>query len=119
MFPFVPLSCFVSMDDLTNVFNMSHHQLSNEDVVRVSLIYMLEQGFLGKYLRQPVTNEHIAVVSNLQEFNRFGSSRHFPTVLFLVPIYRVLSLEQFDTLGCGVCMHPIVNVFSVLLMYAV
>nr|KAJ0215744.1 hypothetical protein LSAT_V11C300131390 [Lactuca sativa] len=40
MFPFVPFSRSMSMDDLTNVFNNSlHHQLSNEDVVRVSMMY--------------------------------------------------------------------------------
>nr|KAJ0215875.1 hypothetical protein LSAT_V11C300138900 [Lactuca sativa] len=30
---------------------------------------MLEQGFFEKYLRQPVTNERMTLVSNLQEFN--------------------------------------------------
>nr|KAJ0209749.1 hypothetical protein LSAT_V11C400191600 [Lactuca sativa] len=48
VFPFVPLSHLVSMADLTNVFIDSIRQLSNEDVVRVSLLYMLEQIFLGK-----------------------------------------------------------------------
>nr|KAJ0204337.1 hypothetical protein LSAT_V11C500295380 [Lactuca sativa] len=32
VFPFVPLSRSVSMNDLTNMFNNSHHQLNNEDV---------------------------------------------------------------------------------------
>nr|KAJ0219722.1 hypothetical protein LSAT_V11C200099090 [Lactuca sativa] len=52
VFPIVTFSRSVSMDDHTNVFNNSLHQLSNEDVVRVSLLHMLEQGFLGKYPRQ-------------------------------------------------------------------
>nr|KAJ0203728.1 hypothetical protein LSAT_V11C500265210 [Lactuca sativa] len=71
VFPFVPLSVSMCMDDLTNVLNNSLHQLSNEDVVRVSMLYMLEQGFLGKYMRQPVINERMWLVSNLQEFNRY------------------------------------------------
>nr|KAJ0202641.1 hypothetical protein LSAT_V11C500277310 [Lactuca sativa] len=33
VFPFVPLSRSVSMDDLTNVFNNSLHQLRNEDMI--------------------------------------------------------------------------------------
>nr|KAJ0203492.1 hypothetical protein LSAT_V11C500246710 [Lactuca sativa] len=62
VFLFVPLSCSVSVADLMHVFNNLLHQLSNEDVVRVSLMYMLEQGFLGEYPRQPVTNEHMTLV---------------------------------------------------------
>nr|KAJ0206442.1 hypothetical protein LSAT_V11C500228890 [Lactuca sativa] len=65
VFPFVPLSCSVSMDDLMDIFNKSLHQLSNENVVRVSLLYILEQGFLGKYPRQLVNNERTTLVSNL------------------------------------------------------
>nr|KAJ0210217.1 hypothetical protein LSAT_V11C400167670 [Lactuca sativa] len=49
VFPFVTLSRSLSKDDLTNVFNNSFHQLSNKDIVKVSLLYMLKQGFLGKY----------------------------------------------------------------------
>nr|KAJ0186814.1 hypothetical protein LSAT_V11C900479840 [Lactuca sativa] len=73
VFPFMSLSRSVTMDDLTNVFNNSLRQLSNEDVVRVSLVYMLKQGFLGKYPQQPVTNEHMTLISNLQKFNRHNS----------------------------------------------
>nr|KAJ0193927.1 hypothetical protein LSAT_V11C800406560 [Lactuca sativa] len=70
VFQFVPLPRSVSVADLTHVFNNLLHQLSNKDVVRVSLLYMLEQGCLGKYPGQLVTNERMALVSNLQEFNR-------------------------------------------------
>nr|KAJ0185295.1 hypothetical protein LSAT_V11C900498980 [Lactuca sativa] len=38
--PFVSLSCSVSMDDLTNVFNNLLHRLSDEDVTSVSLLYI-------------------------------------------------------------------------------
>nr|KAJ0191856.1 hypothetical protein LSAT_V11C800419220 [Lactuca sativa] len=65
VFPYVLLSRLVSMVNLINVFNNLLHQLSNEDVVRVSLLYMLEQGLLEQYPRQPATNEHMAFVSNL------------------------------------------------------
>nr|KAJ0214491.1 hypothetical protein LSAT_V11C400216210 [Lactuca sativa] len=57
--PFVPLSHSVRVVDVMHV----------ADAVRVSLLYMLEQGFLGKYSRQPVTDKHMAFVSNLDEFN--------------------------------------------------
>nr|KAJ0223557.1 hypothetical protein LSAT_V11C200086270 [Lactuca sativa] len=57
------------------MFNNLLHQLSNEDVVRVSLLYMLEQRFLGKYLRHPVINERLTLVSNLDEVNRYPCGR--------------------------------------------
>nr|KAJ0193451.1 hypothetical protein LSAT_V11C800417230 [Lactuca sativa] len=68
VFPFVPISCSVSVPDLTYVFNNLLYQLSNEDVVRVSLLYMPDQQFLGKYPRKSVTNERMTLVSNLYEY---------------------------------------------------
>nr|KAJ0193079.1 hypothetical protein LSAT_V11C800403720 [Lactuca sativa] len=68
------------MADLTHLFNNILHQLSNEDMVRVSLLYMLEQGFLGKCPRQLVTNECMTLVSNLQEFNRADWGFHLQIV---------------------------------------
>ncbi|XP_023766682.1 uncharacterized protein LOC111915237 [Lactuca sativa] len=75
MFPFVSLSRSVSMNDLMHMFNNLLHQLSNEDMVRDSLLYILEHGFLGKYPQQPVTNERMTLVYNLNKFNRYSWGR--------------------------------------------
>nr|KAJ0210926.1 hypothetical protein LSAT_V11C400189790 [Lactuca sativa] len=103
VFPFVPLSCSVSMDDLTNVFNNSLYQLSNEDVVRVSLLYMLEQGFSEKYPRQPVTNERMALVrtvfdkieDHLDPNSARIGSRHTYTLQGFVYAIKIWILETF------------------------
>lgn len=48
VFPFVLPSRSMRMAYLTHVFSNSLHQLNDADVVRVSLLYMLEYGFFGK-----------------------------------------------------------------------
>ncbi|CAI9285210.1 unnamed protein product [Lactuca saligna] len=53
MFPFVPFSYSVRVADLINVFNKLLHQSSDADAV--------------KYPRQPITDERMAPVSNLDE----------------------------------------------------
>nr|KAJ0187155.1 hypothetical protein LSAT_V11C900456000 [Lactuca sativa] len=100
VFPFVSFPCSVSMDDLTNVFNNSLHQLSNEDVVRVSLLNMLEQRFLRKYLRHSVTNEHMTLLctmfdkieDHLNPNSARIDSRHTYTLLGFVYEFKVCTL---------------------------
>nr|KAJ0215696.1 hypothetical protein LSAT_V11C300138890 [Lactuca sativa] len=58
VFPFVPLSRTVSMDDLTNAFNNSFHQLNNDNVVRVSLLYMLVTPRTRRYIIETRQHHH-------------------------------------------------------------
>nr|KAJ0198182.1 hypothetical protein LSAT_V11C700375320 [Lactuca sativa] len=58
------------MANLMHVFNDLLHEFGNADAARVSLLYMLKQRFLGKCLRQLVTNNRLAIVSNLDECNK-------------------------------------------------
>nr|KAJ0195556.1 hypothetical protein LSAT_V11C700373650 [Lactuca sativa] len=101
------------MVDLMHVFNDLPHQLGDADAIRVSLLYMLEQGFLGKHPRQPVTNERLAIISNLGEFNiqlrtffdKIGEhlnptearvdSRHTYTLQGFVYKFKILIMKTF------------------------
>lgn len=56
---------------VVHVFNDLFHQLDDTEIMRVSLLYMLKHGFCGKYTRQPVTKEILALISNLNVFNRY------------------------------------------------
>nr|KAJ0210494.1 hypothetical protein LSAT_V11C400182210 [Lactuca sativa] len=60
----------VKVVDIMQVSNDSLYQLEDADVVRVSLMYMLEHGFYGRYPRQEVNEEYLTFVYNLAEFNR-------------------------------------------------
>nr|KAJ0201788.1 hypothetical protein LSAT_V11C600337960 [Lactuca sativa] len=49
VFPFLSALRLVRIADLMQVFNHLLHQLGDADTVRVSLLYMLEHEFSGKY----------------------------------------------------------------------
>lgn len=57
--------------NINQVFNNSLHRLSNSNNVEVFPLYMLKQGFCSRYLRQPVHDEYLALVSNLDDFNMY------------------------------------------------
>ncbi|CAI9294323.1 unnamed protein product [Lactuca saligna] len=88
VFPFVLLSRSVSMDDLTNMFNNSLHQLSNEDMEFKS-VDKIEEHLNPNSAR--IGSGHPILYRDLSMYLRFGYLRHFPTVVLLVPLYRVLS----------------------------
>lgn len=71
VFSFVSPSHLVRIVNGMHVFNDLLHQLDDSDAVRFSLLYMLEQGFCGKYHCQPVTEELLALLFKLDEFNRY------------------------------------------------
>lgn len=56
--------------DVIWVFNNLLHQLFDEDAVRVSLLLMLENKFSGRYPKQPLHDEYIALVFDLDQINR-------------------------------------------------
>lgn len=59
------------MDDVMHMFSNLLHQLDDTNIVRVSLLYMLEQRFCEKYHWHVVTKEILAFVSNLDKFNKY------------------------------------------------
>nr|KAJ0192162.1 hypothetical protein LSAT_V11C800414440 [Lactuca sativa] len=61
VFPFVLPSRLMRMTNVMHVFNALLHQLDDADDVK----YM----FCGKYPRQPVTEEYLVLVLNLDEFS--------------------------------------------------
>nr|KAJ0217378.1 hypothetical protein LSAT_V11C300148460 [Lactuca sativa] len=71
VFLFVSFSCSVRVVDFIYMFNNLVHRLNDVDVMRVSLLFYLEQEFLGKYPRPPVIAEHMTLESNLDEFNSY------------------------------------------------
>nr|KAJ0198437.1 hypothetical protein LSAT_V11C700381240 [Lactuca sativa] len=68
VFPYVPLSCSMSMTVLMNVLNNLLHQLSDEDVVRVSLLEMTFgwRNTLDSQLPMNVSMGHIDMGLHLQ-----------------------------------------------------
>ena len=59
------------MIDVMHVFSDLLHQLDDTYIVTVSLLYMLEHRFYGKYPRQPVTDFFFAFIPNVDEFNKY------------------------------------------------
>lgn len=53
------------------MFDGAFNELSNEDVVRVCILYLLEKSFNGRLSRQSMKDETLDLVSNLDEFNGY------------------------------------------------
>ena len=61
----------MKLDDVTKVFERSLNELSDENVVHICLLYLLENGINGWLPKQPVTQQYFALLSNLEELNRY------------------------------------------------
>lgn len=71
VFLFLPPSRSVRLDDVMHVFINLLHQLDDAGTMKVSLLCILDHIFFGKYPRQPITEEILALVSNLEELKRY------------------------------------------------
>ncbi|XP_052619612.1 uncharacterized protein LOC111878296 [Lactuca sativa] len=71
LFHMVAWNAFVKLDDVKNVFDHSLNDLSDEDMISVYLLYLLEKGFNGRLAKQHVLEGYFALVSDFDEFNKY------------------------------------------------
>ena len=61
----------IKLEDVSKVFEHSLNDLLDEDAVHVCLLYLLEKGSNGRLAKQLVFREYLALVSDVDEFNKF------------------------------------------------
>ena len=67
---------FNNEDKITNAmvkdaFTYTKHFMEEDDMVKLSLIYLLECGILGKESQTHIDNDHLAIVEDLEYFNSY------------------------------------------------
>lgn len=67
VFPTVKMSESVKLKHVINVFETSLHELSDDDVTRLYLLYLLENGFNDLFRCHPL-EEYLSLVSNFDDF---------------------------------------------------
>lgn len=65
------MNASMKLEHVVDVFDNSLIELSNEDAVRVCLLYILEKDFNECLPRQHVINEYFSFLWNLDEFNKY------------------------------------------------
>lgn len=53
------------------MFEKSLNDLSEEDAVRVYLLYLLDKGFNGRLKKQHVLEEYFSLLSNIDEIKKY------------------------------------------------
>ena len=54
-----------------DAFTYTKHFMEEDDMVKLSLIYLLECGILGKESQTHIDDEHLAMVEDLDYFNSY------------------------------------------------